>query len=576
MAVTTLADVTATVDAKPGGRLVLLDAAATARCRRRVHLDHDPAAVAAPRALPDPALEQRRADAEAHRARVGAMLAAAAGGTWVEVPAALPAHGRTQATAVAVAEGAPLIWGAVLPTGPGPEGGTAAGRRGGAELLVRLPEGGYVPVLVVHHRVTDPGSGARTTPLPVVAPHRAGPDAERRVRSHSRDLLRLAHLHRMLRTAGWAPADDAAWSTQGGVIGLDADVVVWHDLAAEHWPGGRTTLEEYDARFADRTAVALAAATGGPALAAPSRINECRRCPWWPTCEAELSRAVDVSLVARGEAATALRDLGVHTVHELAALDPLAPPGPVPGVPFPDLVALARAWLRGLAVVRRVPRVAVPRADVEVDVDMESFGEAGAYLWGALLRHPGGRREGDEPDGYRAFATWEPLPTADEARSFAEFWGWLTAVRRRARESGRTFAAYCYNADAENRWLLGSARRFAGMPGVPSPAEIEEFVEAPEWVDVFALVGEWFLCAHGKGLKVVAPVAGFAWRDPEAGGENSMRWYRDAVGMDGAPVDLGQRRRLLEYNADDVEATRVLREWMCSPAVEEVPLAAEL
>ena len=92
-----------------------------------------------------------------------------------------------------------------------------------------------------------------------------------------------------------------------------------------------------------------------------------------------------------------------------------------------------------------------------------------------------------------------------------------SAVVQRAHASGRTFAAYCYNADAENRWLLGSARRFAGLPGVPAVDEIEEFIGSPEWVDVFALVSDWFLCAHGKGLKVVAPVAGFAWRDAEAG-----------------------------------------------------------
>jgi predicted RecB family nuclease len=90
------------------------------------------------------------------------------------------------------------------------------------------------------------------------------------------------------------------------------------------------------------------------------------------------------------------------------------------------------------------------------------------------------------------------------------------------------------------------------------------------------VVSEWFLCAHGKGLKRIAPAAGFAWQDPEAGGENSMRWYRAAVGMDGAPPDRVQRERLLRYNADDVQATHVLREWMCSPALAEVPLATEL
>ncbi|MDP1804876.1 MAG: TM0106 family RecB-like putative nuclease, partial [Acidimicrobiales bacterium] len=263
-------------------------------------------------------------------------------------------------------------------------------------------------------------------------------------------------------------------------------------------------------------------------------------------------------------------------VAALAALDPAGEsPIPTPS-PFADTVALARAWQRGLSVVRRVPRVEVLRADVEVDIDMESFGESGAYMWGVLLTHPGGSRPGDEPEGYRAFATWDPVPTTDEGRSFGEFWTWLSGVRSRAAATGRTFAAYCYNEQAENRWLLASAQRFAGMPGIPPLAEIERFIAEPSWVDLFAVVDEWFLCAHGKGLKRVAPSAGFTWQDPEASGENSMRWYRDAVGMDGAPPDHTQRERLLTYTADDVAATQALRSWMTSPAITKVPLAASL
>jgi predicted RecB family nuclease len=553
---------------------VSLDAAVTTRCRRRVHLDHDPAAAGAPRALPDPSLEQRRADAAEHRTRIGERLAAATAPGWREVPRAGSARERIAATAAAVAQQAPLIWGAVLPDH---DGGIDTGRRGGAELLVRLAGGGYLPVIVVRHRITDPGAGAVTSPVLEPWPRRAHPDPQRKVRSQPRDLLRLAHLNRMLHAAGWAAEPELLHGDHGGVIGMDADVVVWHDLRAGHWPGGRSTLAEYDTRFADRTAVATAAATGAPALAEPSRITECRRCPWWPTCEAELERAEDVSLVVRGETAVALREVGVRTVGQLAALDPaVEPPIVVPGLSFPDMIALARARRRGLSVVRRVPRVPVLRADVEVDIDMESFGEAGAYMWGVLLRHPGGSRPGDEPDGYRAFATWAPVPTEDEARSFAEFWGWLAGVRARAAATGRSFAAYCYNEQAENRWLLASARRFAGLPGIPPVAEVEAFIADPCWVDLFAVVSDWFLCAHGKGLKRIAPAAGFSWRDPEAGGENSMRWYRDAVGMDGAPPDDAQRQRLLEYNADDVAATRVLREWMTSPAIDDVPLAADL
>ncbi|MYW73315.1 hypothetical protein GTW08_14410, partial [Pseudonocardia sp. SID8383] len=61
---------------------VLLDAAALSGCRRRVHLDHDPSAAERPRALPDPAIEQRRADAAAHRVRIGELLARTWGADW--------------------------------------------------------------------------------------------------------------------------------------------------------------------------------------------------------------------------------------------------------------------------------------------------------------------------------------------------------------------------------------------------------------------------------------------------------------------------------------------------------------
>ena len=184
----------------PSGRVtVSLDAASTSHCRRRIHLDHDPGAVAAPRALPDPALAQRRADAAEHRARIGAQLAAAAGAGWQVVAAGV--GDPVAATEAAIAGEARLIWGAVLPSAPrGPADATH--RRGGAELLVRRPGGGYVPVIVVRHRVSDPGSGALTAPLPAVDPRAAADDPARKPRSQPRDLLRLAHLHRMLEAAG--------------------------------------------------------------------------------------------------------------------------------------------------------------------------------------------------------------------------------------------------------------------------------------------------------------------------------------------------------------------------------------
>lgn len=560
---------------------VLLDAGVVTRCRRRVHLDNDPTMVGTQFAPPDPAAEQRIADAEAHRVDVSERLQAAAApigddedpatvlgraddasGTWTVVPTDLPPADRAGLTRTALEEGVAHIWGALLPRD------REAGRRGGIQLLVRTVDG-YVPVLVVRHRITDPGEGARTTALADLDPANAATDPDRKVRSHPRDQLRLAHTYRLLQAAGFAEPDRAI----GGVIGLDADVVLWHDLEAGTWPGGRTALNEYDTRFADRLAVAQAAAAGEEPLAEPSRVLECKGCPWWPTCEAELTRVRDVSLVVRGEDAMELRRVGIATVDKLAALNTHdEPPIQWTGVSFSDAVSLAKAWLANLTMVRRAPEVTVPRGDIEVDIDMESFGDSGAYLWGCLLNGPGiGVQE-----GYHAFATWQPLPTDDEARSFAAFWAWLTDVRDRTAAAGLQFRAYCYNALAENRWLYASAERFAGFPGVPSAAEVRAFVDSDEWVDLFRSVSDQFLCSHGKGLKVVAPVAGFAWRDSEAGGEASMRWYRDAVGMDGTEPDVAQRARLLQYNEDDVRATQALRTWISDRAMTDVPFMEDL
>jgi hypothetical protein len=95
-------------------------------------------------------------------------------------------------------------------------------------------------------------------------------------------------------------------------------------------------------------------------------------------------------------------------------------------------------------------------------------------------------------------------------------------------------------------------------------------------VDIYAAVGRNFICPNGKGLKKVAPVAGFTWRDDDAGGEASMEWYSAAVGLGGAAVDTSQRTRLLEYNEDDVRATKVLREWITEAAADEVPHERDL
>ncbi|MDG3014274.1 TM0106 family RecB-like putative nuclease [Speluncibacter jeojiensis] len=518
---------------------ILLDAGALTRCRHRIRRD----VVAGPQASAQPVspgVRQRQEGAQAQRERVRERLRSQWPGTWRTVDASARADERARETLQACAEGIDRIWGAWLPAEPD------VGRRGGVELLVRDEQrGGYLPVIVVNHKVTDPGRGATTSPLDSWQP---AADESHKVRSQPRDHVRLAHVTRMMQRAGIASP-----ALLGGAIGFDADCVLVTDLS-----GDDGILAQYDRRFEDRIAVAR-----GEVPTEPSRISECAHCPWWPDCEQVLLARHDVSLVVRGAQSEALRSAGVTTIEQLANWIGDAPDD-WPGNGFADAVICAKAWLAGVPLVRRFDAVSVARADVEVDVDMESYQEHGAYLWGTLTTIDG------VDHGYRPFVTWDPLPTTDEARSFAQFWEWLMDVRATAAADGKTFAAYCYSKMAENRWLIGSAQRFAGMPGIPALAEVQAFIASPQWVDVYEAVSSQFVCPNGKGLKKIAPIAGFSWRDAEAGGEASMGWYREAVGYDGAP-DLTQRERLLEYNEDDVLATRMLRQWMSERAVAEVP-----
>lgn len=532
-----------------------VDARSLIGCRHRLHLNS-----AHPEVLTgvteDAGVVQRREAATAHRERVRDLLVAAAPAQWTVIDPAQSAGARAAATMRACAAGAPRIWGALLPQEPD------TGRRGGSEILLRDEQrGGYLPIIVVNHKVTDPRQPdpAEFHPLTTgLYEWNPRPDRTVRVRTQPRDQQRLVHLYRMLQRHGLASP-----ALVGGVVGFHADRVLIHDLGP--------LLDEYDRRYADRIAVVR-----GELPTVPSKVPECRQCPWWtrsetpdtPSCERWLTDHRDVSLVAAGSRAEVLRRHSVDTIEDLANWTGDAPDD-WQYEPFEEAVVTARAWISGAPLVRRVERLRVRRADVEVDVDLESYQEYGAYLWGTLL------------DGvYRPFVSWDPLPTRDEARSFAEFWTWLMEIRAEAVANGKTFAAYCYSRTAEDKWLYESARRFSGLPGVPTEAQVREFVDGPQWVDMFEAVSTQFICPNGKGLKKIAPVAGFAWRDPEAGGEASMSWYRLAVGYDGPP-DIGQRTRLLEYNEDDVRATKALRDWMAPTepgarsAEAEVPAMAD-
>ena len=473
-----------------------------------------------------------------------------------------PREERERRTREALDAGARLVLGPRLPHDP------ASGRVGEPDLLVHAGTTGYLPVDVKHHRtLDDEGTDLRGVlalvalghdPMPV-RPKDAGEGGSERG-----DLLQLAHYWRMLEDLRLA----SDMGPRGAIVGRER-VVVGYDLTEPRFNGGAGTggregpLGLYDVEYAERHRIATAAAAllaepdGEPPIA-PVWFSECPNCRWREHCGEMLEERQDVSLLPRvGRPAwEALRRIDADTIPALAALPTSQA---VEGMTTSALTKAsehARARVGAEVAYRRpgVERVTVERADVELDVDMENV-EEGAYLWGVHVID----RTGSSivTDGYHAFVDWDADAAVAGGRAFGDFWAWLSDVRRDCARRGVNLRAFCWHAPAENRWLR------AGASALGLDDEVDAFIASEEWVDLLRVFDAQLITGRASGLKVVAPLLGFAWEDDDPSGAASMLWWQQAVDAQRGTEEREEARaRLLAYNADDVRATLHVRDWM--------------
>ncbi|WKD60006.1 TM0106 family RecB-like putative nuclease [Corynebacterium caspium] len=389
------------------------------------------------------------------------------------------------------------------------------------DILVRMPDGTYIPIEVTNKRVARPGAGI----VQALATKRLGLgeifEVPARIRTNPMVNYSLGLAARALTELG-------VNSGLGGIIGQDRQRAYLIDTGAHQ--------KDLDRALAQ------------PIPTAPMRVRECDNCGFWKQCEPILVAADDISLFLPGGKAQSFRDQGINTVTELIEAD------------LPQASALAKAWRAGVQILRRQPAItpAIPRFAHEIDIDMEAYLDHGAYLWGAW-----------DGDTYQAFITWGELGTAAEGENFARFWAWLKP------QLGPDVGVYCYSNNGENHLLRQSAKRFGGQRFgdliAPELAEIEEFISSAQWIDVFAAVRGQLVGTQGLGLKVVAPHAGFQWRESGLDGEESINIYQVATDPAAPEEDRKKARNLLlSYNEDDCRATAAVRQWLAAgtPGVE--------
>jgi len=266
-----------------------------------------------------------------------------------------------------------------------------------------------------------------------------------------------------------------------------------------------------------------------------------------------------------------LADTGIHTAGDVAALDPRTAALPAKGAGhLPTLIDQARAAVSDRPFrTRGCTQIDVPRADIEIDLDMENTAD-GVYLWGTLTTLRSAAGTGAIAEGYEPLIDWDDPPgraPGAEARLLQRLQSWLAERRAFALAHGLTIRIYCWSG-AEAAQIRRVVRTSAttddddAVDRTPTKEWADELLSPPLWVDLFDVFRDQVITGGGAGLKLIAPLAGFAWRDDDPGGDQSQLWYRQAIDDPDPLVRTALRQRLLDYNEDDVNATQAIRNWL--------------
>jgi len=560
--------------------VVLLSGYAAKQCARRIHNDWD-ATIPKEPWEPSPQMQLMFDEGLAFESDVFGALQDVLCERLVVIDRDLSKSAVIAETVAAMDAGAEVIAEGWLPDDLG------GARTGRPDLLVKVTASDgtsfYAPGdIKAHKTVKEVASGRLTYSLPSDPGSLMVVDGlAEEIAGCFDDFLQLAHYSRMLDAAGYGPesAGIADGARMGFIIGRDAladwvgsDVVlVWHDLTAPHFKtfsrssgsAKRSALARYDHEHGFRVKVAQVAQlrVGAPSdpepLVVPIGQSECLECPWEAYCTPLLDG------IASGDIRSGrlnvrewltLQSIGVVTTEDLAAVDV---DDPVWLASYLDLVphqvgaekrlreAVTRAQMIGAGEqLRRTTAGAldVPRADIEIDFDIEWDVDDRVYLWGARIR----QGQDDTTAQYVPFVSWEALDDAGELALAQEFITWLRACVESARANGQSLAVFHYTSP-EVRYL----QKILGEDAVADVLE--------HFVDLIELMREHFIGVEGLGIKKVATAFGFAWRDDDPGGLQSQAWLEQARALDGAEAEA-LRTRILEYNEDDVAATAALRD----------------
>ena len=548
---------------------ILLGGYAAKRCPTRIHNDFAPLV---PTLRWEPSLEVR-ADLNAGIEFEAEVFAKLIGihPTAVTVDPALPKSQAVAQTVSAMRTGAPLILGGWLPDD------TVGGRTGKPDILVKV-DGGFLPADVKHHKTLKPAKVAAKRVSSLAQPS-AWWEAEgcTATAHYYEDGLQLAHYTRMLQACGFHPGEDRLWGAILGTSLLSTSanepelVFVWHELTAplrttfsrSRGKVRRSLLERYDHEHDFRVKVAATASLiigsrdDPEPLVVPIGQKECVGCPYEQYCGEQMGPDDPSAAITRDRLDTrewqALRRFGIATTAELADLDLEDPAffglyhaevthyGPDQALKrLQAAVRQAQMICDGLDFqpIVEVP-IEVPRADIEIDFDIEWDTANRIYQWGLRIREA----QDDTTARYEPIVSFNSLDDESELALAERVAERLLQWRADARQAGKTLAVYHWHHVEVSR-----TRKFDCVRGALEGVT----------VDLLVWFNQTFRVRKEASIKAVATLFGFSWAVDDPSGRLSQQKIEIARAAGDDAIQA--RQWCLGYNESDVAAQAAIRD----------------
>lgn len=294
--------------------------------------------------------------------------------------------------------------------------------------------------------------------------------------------------------------------------------------------------QDFDVALQQARRLVAAQETSEPVLG-----SHCQLCPWFKHCERWVSQTSDpTGLFFIGKQKFALKAAGLYTIEDIAVMDVAAytkPPKKIPRMGAATLQRMkvrAQVRLSGLPLIR--PGYTFPQRKREVYFDIEDDPTQGlTYLFGLLIKEGTGRPR------FQYFVARRP---EEEEATVRAFWNFLAAAED---------DVYYVYSPKERTTLKHLMEKYHLDPGPFAAYEAREF---DLYHDLIVEYSDW--PTYSYGIKQIAKLIGFKWRDPDPSGANSIAWYNEYLANQSNEAAL---TRILQYNEDDCWAMVAVKDY---------------